>query len=438
MTMEKINMRNQVTRFSKAYLVGRIKTNIRPNELSPMWKNAKLSETEYSTWCRYYYKSHVDAMVEAGGQQRPRFLNDVCHYILPISVKGNIGQYQFIINSIHLYYFPLGITLVALEIEDSGNTLDDLTLGHGKLMNWNRTTVEESFPENVKTAVAPLAKLIPSNDLSQLCSDGNKLKLYQVVNVSPYPDTDMDALLYELGTSSPIDCVNGRHRLTPSTEYYQSIMKENRVSTFKDWTALALVDSFTFLSGTLKDDKYTWDEFYIDWTDYYFQLIYLRCIFEKTFCFSRNNTYRSGKSKGNLSRQIAMMEKFYFYDNISYNFQPRLLYEYMAKGLGIKKEREELAKQIKEKEEKNNNLLFGAVSVFAIFSVVYDFYSLIKAWSARATFIPSGMDGINLLPVFNSTANDSGELPLFAFILSIVALILTFSVIWYLKSQRRK
>ena len=328
--------------------------------------------------------------------------------------------------------------MVAIEIEDSGNTLNDLTLGHGKLMNWNKTYTYDSFPENVKTALSPLAELAPSMNLAQLCSDGNKLKLYQVVNVCPYPDTDMDALLYELGTSSPIDCVNGKHHLTPSSEYYQSIIKENKVSTFKDWTALALVDSFTFLSGTLKDAECTWDEFYVDWNNYYFHLIYLRCIFEKTFCFSRNNAYRSGKSKGNLSRQIAMMEKFYFYDNISYNFQPRLLYEYMAKGLGIKEEREEIAKQIKEKEEKNNNLLFGAVSVFAIFSVVYDFYSLIKAWSAKAIFIPSEKENIDLLPIFNSTANDSGELPFFAFILSVVALILTVSVIWYLKSQRRK
>ena len=61
----------------------------------------------------------------------------------------------------------------------------------------------------------------------------------------------------------------------------------------------------------------------------------------------------------------------------------------MAKGLGIKEEREELSKQIKEttkkkreeqkeKEEKRFNNILAGVSIFAVISVIWDFYSIVK------------------------------------------------------------
>ena len=253
------------------------------------------------------------------------------------------------------------------------------------------------------------------------------MKLFQIVEIEKIDDK----LLYEIGTSSPIGCVDGNMWLTPSDDYYNKIIKENTVSAFKNWKGLALVDSFTML-GTANSFKPE-DCIYM-----YFPLIYLRCIFEKTFCFSRNTNYREDKVEGNLLREIALMEKYYFYNDISHNFLPNLLYKAMAKGLGINAERAELTKQIKEKEEKNSSLLLGAVSVFAIFSIVYDFYSLIKAWCANATLVPTNNSEFDLYPILNSVSDKSGEMPVFALILSILAGIATISVIWYLKSQRRR
>jgi hypothetical protein len=73
------------------------------------------------------------------------------------------------------------------------------------------------------------------------------------------------------------------------------------------------------------------------------------------------------------------MEQYYFYDNISYNFLPDLLNIHMEEGLGINNERAELSAQIKESESKNNNTLTGIVSAFAVFSIAYDFYGILKA-----------------------------------------------------------
>ena len=86
---------------------------------------------------------------------------------------------------------------------------------------------------------------------------------------------------------------------------------------------------------------------------------------------------------------MSDMEKFYFYNNISSNFQPNLLYKQMAKGMGIKEERLEISRQIKEaanqKREENRNrvnkritIITALVSLFAVFSIAWDTFSLIK------------------------------------------------------------
>ena len=379
MLMDLPEMKDKKTRSSCAYLVGKVT----PKEQSQTkWKDAeKPSADDYKKWCQFYYKSHVDAMMEAKGQEKPDFLKSVKHYIHPVSEPISIEQYKFTIKNLHLYYFPFNIVLLAIEIDDSNNTLNNLTLGHGKLMKWNE--IYDIFPDSLKEV---LSKLSNSNNLEQLYGDGNKLKLYQIIEIEPCYGADMKALLYELGTSSPIDCVNGNDEMTPSSNYYQEILQQNIVSTFNNWTALALVDSFTYLT----DSNSVWDKYSQYWINDYFQLIYLRCIFEKTFCFTRNISYHEDQKNDKLAKEIALMEKYYFYDNISHNFQPNLLYQAMAKGLGIKQERQELFNQIKEearkdeearkereekrkeREEKRINTILGIVSIFALFSVFSD------------------------------------------------------------------
>ena len=446
-----------ITKYSHAFLVGNLNgDSLRPECLDTnIWEKEIVSQEGaikryqndhgYNGLCTLYYKAHVDAMLEADGVKRPVFLNSVHHYVhnldqtntesssdnsIRLSLqKGkypNLTTYEYIFKlcKLHLYFFPLKIILFAIEIDDSGTELDNLTAAHNSLVSyWD---VDSFGNEKLLTLMRPLSECL-GKEAKKYTKDGNKLKIFQTIKVGVSEISN--ELLYELATSSPVGCVKEGNRpdLKPSENYFNKIISENSVSTFDNWKGLALMDSFTMLG---KEDSFSEE----DCIFLYFPLIYLRCIFEKTFCFSRNNNYREDKAKGNLSKEVAQMEKYYFYDNISYNFQPKLLYEAMAKGLGIKEEREVLSKQIKEKEEMNRNLLLGAVSVFAIFSVVYDFYSLIKAWSAKAFFDISE----SIIPVMNSIEQDSVELPFFAFVLSIIALITTITVIWYLKSQRRR
>lgn len=396
------------TKNSHAFLVGCFNGSAKPEALiKDGWQIKKLSESDYNNCLTMYYKSHVDAMVEAEGQEKPDFLKNVHHYQYsyqvitkdekgydkieemgkPVSISfmkdGVMVNYPFDLCNIDLYMFPFEIVLVSIEIDDSGADLDQLTLAHNKLVNWE-SNINDIADEALKKCLAPLAKLLPNEDLATLVMDGNNLKIFQIVQREA--DTPDDERLFEIATFSPIFSVKGSTENSHSEAYFNKLMAENSVSTYFNWKGLALVDSFTVLGGKSFENK-IWQ-----WTNLYYPLVYLRCVFEKTFCFSRNNAYRlddQEKTVKELSDEIVKMEKYYFYGNFSYNFQPNLVYEAIVKGLDIKTEREVLSKQVKEmakkeeekqkdEKEKRFNRILAGVSVFAVISVIWDFCSIIK------------------------------------------------------------
>jgi hypothetical protein len=99
---------------------------------------------------------------------------------------------------------------------------------------------------------------------------------------------------------------------------------------------------------------------------------------QKAFLSTQNIKYRLNHSNSNIVRDLARMEQYYFYDNISYNFLPDMLNKQMENGMAINEEREELSAQVKEWDDKRNNTLMGILSIFAIFSVSNDTYQLMR------------------------------------------------------------
>ena len=349
--------------YSHYFLVGALNGHISPNQLSGMWEKVNNAD-EYAWICSMYYQGHVDAMLDVN-EKRPSFLKDVSHYRFiykhsddghgrKISLEGmkkNMDKdeftYHFYLLGFHLYFFPLNIVLLAIEIDDSGTELNELTAAHNAM-----TQTYTYKREKLQSELTPIMDLLPSNDVSLVLGIGNKFKLYQVIQLES--ETIKDSLLYEIGTSSPIGCVGTKHSLAPSQAYYDSIMNNNVVSAFSDWKGLALMDSFTMISNAAKREDWTWNRHFYLWNNHYFQLIYLRCLLEKTFCSSRNTHYRMTEESLDISEEIKNMERYYFYDKISHNFLPNLIYKAMSVGLELKEEREELSKQVKERaaEEK--------------------------------------------------------------------------------------
>ena len=471
------------TTYSHAFLVGSFNEGIKPKQLrtDKRWKRIILSKDDYDDLCTMYYQSHIDAMTETnkrswcqkhkrkiagcmrmakgihfksvsnkikqwileskGDKNKDRFLRNVRHYQYCIekgkgkevefSTTGN-GHYYFYpyklnICSLHLYLFPLGIAMFAIEIDDTGSELKWFTYAHNLLRIWawnGKERFSDSMRSELDKIMEPLSLLLPNNDMANLISDGNKLKMFQVVKV----DSDKlftDNTLYEISTSSPIGAVGSKGVFDPDPHYYNTIMKNNVVAAFNNWKGLSLVDSFTIIGKEFNE-----------WTfiNLYFGLIYMRSLFEKDFCFSRNNMYRLNKSNGNLLMEISLMEKYYFYETISHNFLPNLLYQSMSKGLGIKEEREQLANQIKDKEETNNNRILATVSVFAVFSIAYDSYSILKTW------LHNNIHWYDR-PFFNWMAmlklNNSEEMPFLAIILTLIALAVSMYLVGRIYKRRK-
>jgi len=393
------------TKYSHALLVGNFNGEVTTESLAKNgWTQQIMAQKDYNERLSMYYKSHVDAMLEAEGQQKPDFLKEVHHYKVAYEEIGKDEQgydvikkageqvsisfeknkekvnFPFLLCNLHLYLFPFNIVLVAIEIEDSGSDIEMLRMAHRQLINWEEN-IEQIADERLRQLLSPISNLLPEGNLATLVEDGNNLKIYQIVQTED--ECPNDKLLFEIATFSPIGSVCGTTSYSHSEDYFYKLIKENTVSTYYNWKALSLVDSFTVLAGT--------GFVYWQWVNLYFPLIYLRCIFEKTFCFSRNSIYRLGhqKTAKQLSEEISDMERYYFYSAISYNFQPNLVYESIAKGLDIKTEREELARQVKEmakreyedkkeRDEHRRDLITLGLSVFAVFSAACDLSSLIK------------------------------------------------------------
>lgn len=375
---------------SQAFFCGNLQNGIDESKIdTSVWETVIEDRYTYDFLCSYFHKSHVDAMIQAQGQIRPGFLDDVRHYrtkigkTLPLSVfNENSGELKVIdayslgMSYLHIYLFPLGITLYAIEIDDSGSELNDLTLAHSVIRElpsrWNQFNVE--FTE----ALEPLLNLIPEGSLA--ATRGNKLKLFQILLVDQNDWTDTH--LYEIGCCIPVDIVESDHRLAPSKQYYDSIMAENCVAPFKTWKSLSLTDTYTalFKSANVMDEA-LWEEEKQKWTGSYYRFIFLRVLVQKTFLSTHNVQYRQNVSNANIVRDMARMEQYYFYDNISYNFLPDLINKQMEKGMAINDEKAELSRQIKERDNKNYNTLTGILSVFAIFSICLDIYNLISMLS---------------------------------------------------------
>ena len=375
---------------SHAFFVGNLPYNVMLKNIdSTQWKEIIEEKEDYVFLCSYFHKSHVDAMIRTKGQKRPKFLDNVRHYMLEINKAIQLSLfnekmkkltvldgYNMVVKGLHIYQFPLDITLYAIEIDDSGSSLNDLTLAHSAIRElpskWNE------FNNEFKETLKPLINLVPSQNLNDLVASGNKLKIFQLLMVNSNDWSDEH--LYAIATCSAIDIVGANKDLSPSTEYYNSIMQNNTIAPFQDWKALSLMDTYTGLIKSKDEfDEEHWSRTRKAWNCSYYRLIYLRALAKKTFLSRQNDRYRLDIANSRLVHDLNKMEQYYFYDNISYNFLPNMLNAQMEKSLEIKEERNELSSQIKESDDKNANRLATTLSAFAVFSVAYDILNIVKA-----------------------------------------------------------
>jgi hypothetical protein len=281
-----------------------------------------------------------------------------------------------------IYLFPGGIGMFSLNLDLQEHSLEHVS----DMINQAR-----SFESNVgdKEHVIPFQQWVSKEVLCgiPLVGDkleldeysGSKFKVYSVIELQPPSDEypyNRDHLLYEIGTSSPIGVVGNEHRLRPAESYYNELMKQ-KISAFRNYEGLALLDSFTVIGynnySSLRNDR----EVYIPhhtWNRVYFG-IYVYNLFVRYSLFKFNAQFLTNPVKYRDEFQDFL--NHYNFKHISFNFLPNMIFDQIRGAMSIdeeiatfEKRLGSLATSIQEQQEKRQAFLLTIISVISAIDAV--------------------------------------------------------------------
>ena len=216
-------------------------------------------------------------------------------------------------------------------------------------------------------------------------------KSYTIIDMDNNEQSvDIDNRLYDLGNMSELGSASGQGVYAPSESYFAEQMENNKISVFKNWSALCLFDTFTRISFNMKDNFRVWEYDYFN--------IYINTLYIKSFMYL-TNTELSDVTK--VTRQTSeIKDKFvefindYYLSHISYKFLPNLLYNKMIHALEIHTEIEKMEtkiQRINETFQKRRDLTLNkalAIIIFlSLFSVIFDLSSWLEELGVKTIWI---------------------------------------------------
>jgi hypothetical protein len=282
------------------------------------------------------------------------------------------NKIEFKIAGSELYFFPNQLNLFKIDIKLSNPTicsLSDLTVlirdffstltNNVKWVDW----IEQNILCGINISSKRGLPLVNVDDYS-----GNKFKLFMVLDIENQ-NYNRDELLYELGCIAPIGSNKGIDGLAPAKEYFDELMV-NKISVFKNWSALPLLDTFTAIGNgiLINESKFkTWNESYFK--------IYLYNLFLKYSLFKYNAEINDDTVKLR-DKFIDFINGFYF-SHISYNFLPNIILNKSRLGLEIDQELRQLhervnkiSQKINEEKQSRTNLLITIITILTSLSSV--------------------------------------------------------------------
>ena len=370
------------------------------------WQRQIITKEKYARHCDIYYESYVDSLLEkeSRSEERRNIYHGTSHYVLELNAKCVLKSeeiykeftacgkktrnypltedYRFTINKIHLFGFPYGIVLFAVEIDEADVSMEGLSSAHQELRSVSayQRWAERKVAGDYLDAIEPLVRLCstpgaPAPEYGRLVETGGKLKIFQIIQTTSVEDD----LLYELGCLfKPGIIKEGTSKACPSESYYNGVMNSNTLQVFNNWKVLALFDTFTVMG----------DVNFFHWSSY-FRMIYVHSLYQKRLLFDLNQRFRKpsqAKVMGRLVNEMMERERYYAFPTISYNFLPQMIYEKINYGLGVGNEREQLHKYIEQEgqrmetlvEKRTSRLLF-ALTFLAVASAIFDLTSLVTS-----------------------------------------------------------
>ncbi len=305
---------------------------------------------------------------------------------------SNIG---FRIEHIDLYHFPHEIGIFTMKVSlTSGNTLGVIS----SFMNGIRHLESDILDQDgSRIKLKDLIRgeiLAPLHVTERWTVFNPQLKLYTMIDLeSAESQEQLDDILYDIGNLAPIGSAGGDTLFTPSITYFNDQMQNHRISVFRNWTALALYDTFTRVSINYKDNFNTWENDYFN--------LYIHTIYSKFFMYLTNSELsdvtRVDKRTERIRDRFIEFINDYQHVQISYKFLPDLIRDKLIYALGIHAEVESMDlkiqrinEQLQEKREKSFNTALVVITLLSVISVIYD----LSEWMVRV-----GIDRSRVYPV---------------------------------------
>jgi len=316
-----------------------------------------------------YHSEFVNLMFSKEGE------NGVDRYIKNINHKINIGEINkdILINNIETFLFNDQYQKNQTAIFSIDYSLDNLTLDeisyinyslrqHDFIINYNNKniSVKDYIAENLMKGISFFDN---NNSIEQFA--GSKFKNYIVLDFKP--QNQRDDLLFEFGTFSKVESSKGDTLESPS-EIYKTKVLSNKISCFKNYECLALLNSFTVIGSDNYDRGHL--HTHSSWNDIYFSIyvynLYLKCTLQIL-----SNDF----SKDSMAKRYEFQNFYskYYRQKISYNFLPNEIFIGIVKSMQIDEDLdyvqdklETLAVQVNEKQQRQQELLLLIISVLAV------------------------------------------------------------------------
>jgi hypothetical protein len=218
---------------------------------------------------------------------------------------------------------------------------------------------------------------------------GSKFKIYTIINTLEPNDGACycwDKLAFEIGTGSKIGEIHNDGFNAPTQMYFEETMK-NKISVFRNYTGLALVDSFTLIGQGVYQTKEVHIHKFNTYNRIYFA-IYIYNLYLKYNIFRFNTIFQEDPIKTRDDFQLFM--NLYNFSHISFNFLPNIFYKNIHQALDIDNEIAQfekrltgLATRLQEQQEKRQATLLGIISGITAISTINDFKQLSESFRVQ-------------------------------------------------------
>ncbi|PLX24541.1 MAG: hypothetical protein C0599_01920 [Salinivirgaceae bacterium] len=359
-------------------------------------------ESTYDYLKNSYYDGYLNNMfpeIRHGDQiydpQNNDFLN---HYTLNQSLLSGLREIRvpakeieipLVVDYIDVFVFPYDIGIFSMKIRVDEDK--ELSLGLiSDLLNMlralqvrfqvgdNATTMKDFISDHILSAFSLPIEWQTFNP---------QLKSYTVIDLAnEMEQKELDYLLYDMGNVSPLGSAAGNTMFSPSDEYYSEQMSQNKISIFKNWSALSLYDTFTRISVNFPDRFKTWE--------YDFYNVYVYSLYMKTFLYLTNTRLSDvtilNKENEAIRDRFVEFVNDYHHTQISYKFLPDLLKDKMAFALDIPSELDSMEvkisrinQHVQERRQQRMNFILVMITFLSLFSLGRD---------VAAYLIDSGVD----------------------------------------------